>query len=833
MSKRDSEKPAQTKTQPTDTPIDRRDFIKGSAIALAAVTTSKAALFAGDAKAKSLSAIITKTEADVYYRDRLPDNQTPFENPIDDAVSLYDWDFPKLVKSATGDGTFGTEGMPASFSTFTTVPDYYRGMPIAIIGAGAAGLAAGYELMKLGFQPVFFEMQTQDSPDGTTYARPFGRIYSWDFGGNGQYDGAGAGWYPTYGDDVASQALNPQYGLNMHPWGRRVAELGGMRFPATHLTLRTYTDDIFNDDYRYGPEGLVSPWVAFRDPGLYVPINPPNPHRGGVVPPSDGDLLDYDTVYNTKGIFADRTSPNPPEPGGYSQTDRVRAGTTLDSSNAAVRNLTFKYYNLLYGDPDPGDPYQGVLTPILTLYSAYTEDQSDEIADQIVQEWKSLIDKYDNKSLREVLSEAGWDDLPAYEGDWGTLDISLAEMFGEIGTGTGPFAMFYYSSFMELLRIALQAADSNQDYFLGGAGYQLQPFLTHETDTPLGRTTLWNQTAGRVITDKVYQVVDNAGYGVLIKTVDSKGMVTERPFAAAVVTASPSAIRAANLFPEPDGFIPSRAVSYIKRVRINNNSKIALNFPNYSDQPYSSAFWMNRTDNTDGNPNSDLIVTTLTDKTIRQIYTFDNYHWATQVSNDVEFGGFAQSGTLLLNYGWDYNAQSWTAADPVDAVKNAWLQMAEIYGFSASDYGLYLNWALTNNQYAVIVWEKVDGFNAAWRMAQPGRGSEYGDPAGNPIERLSELQTVQTFGMTGFNPETGKYTGLFLAGEATASPGLSGWVEGSIQTALQAVAGIVRYLNIDSPQPVTPVVDYTDVSFALNAIPGENPLTNDAGMPRK
>ena len=31
-------------------------------------------------------------------------------------------------------------------------------------------------------------------------------------------------------------------------------------------------------------------------------------------------------------------------------------------------------------------------------------------------------------------------------------------------------------------------------------------------------------------------------------------------------------------------------------------------------------------------------------------------------------------------------------------------------------------------------------------------------------------------------------------GEASASPGLSGWVEGSIQTGLQAVAGIVKYL---------------------------------------
>ena len=90
-----------------------------------------------------------------------------------------------------------------------------------------------------------------------------------------------------------------------------------------------------------------------------------------------------------------------------------------------------------------------------------------------------MIRMYDKMSLWEMLIATGWQDMPAYDKDWGEQGLSLLEMFGEIGTGTGLFAMFYYSSFMELLRIALQAADSNQDYFRGGDGYQLQPFLTH------------------------------------------------------------------------------------------------------------------------------------------------------------------------------------------------------------------------------------------------------------------------------------------------------------------------------------------------------------------
>ncbi len=799
--------------------VNRRKFMQGSAAVLSAAMAAKAGLFAGTAAAQSIAGITAATEASLYYRDRLPDEQTPFTN--NDDLSLFDWDFPALVKSATGNGTFGTKGMPSSFSKYTEVPDRYNALPIAIIGAGAAGLAAGYELMKLGLKPCFFEMQTQDTGSGVTYARPNGRIYSWDYGGNGIKDGAGAGWYPT--ERLTPKNIQPVYGRNVHTWGRRVAELGGMRFPATHLTLRTYTDTIFFNDYYYGSQGLNSPWVPFRDPGLYAAKKSPIAERGGVVPPSKADTIIYDTVYHTKGVFARRDSPNPPSPGGYSQFDRVRHGTTLANSNAAIQNLTYKYFDLLFGAINGNDPYQGILTPILNLYSAYTENPNQAGSTAIVIEWQRLLNTYDTMSLGEVLTAAGWNDLPAYNNNWGDLNVSLSEMFGEIGTGTGPFAMFYYSSFMELLRIALQASDSSQDYFLGGAGYQLQPFLTHMTRTKTNTelTCLWNETQNKVITDKVVAIKKADAGSISIITVNADGETTERNFTTAIVTASPAAMRATGIFPQPDSFIPSRAMSYIKRVRINNNSKIAINFPNIIGEKYSSAFWMNRTSATDTNPNNDSIVTTLTDKTVRQIYTFDNYHWGTTYNNGA-IGGLEKSGTLMLNYGWDYNGQSWTAADKATATRQAWRQMTDIYGFGTK-YDDYLEWALANNQSSFIVWEKVDGFNAAWRMAQPGRATAYGNPWGRDYARYSELQTAQTFGMTSYNPEIAKYTGLFIAGEATASPGLSGWVEGSIQTGLQAVAGIIKYLNEDSPTPLLTNTS-SNVSFALQALPGFNPL---------
>lgn len=806
---------AETDDSAQKTGVNRRDFIVQSMAAVSAAVAAQAGLMRNTASAAPLDSIIGQTEEGLFFRDRLPDYQSPFTLGSVDPVSLFDWDFPSLITSAVGDGTFGTQGMPERFSVHTTVPTAYQGMPIAVVGAGSSGLAAGYELMKLGFRIDYYEMQTAETTQVPTnsFARPSGRSYSWDFGGNGELDGSAGGWFTN--DTLTAQTVMPNVGVNVHPWGRRVVELGAMRYPATHITLRTYTDKVFFNDYYYGEAGLSSPWVPFRDPGLYRSVNAAINDRGGVVPPNDSDTIRFDTVYDTKGIFADRTSANPPTPGVYSQTDRVKAGTTLASSNAAVQNLTFKYFDLLYGTT-------GVLTPILELYSAYTNNPTQANRNEIVAEWESLIEQYDGMSLNEVLSERGWGDLPAYDNDWGTYNISLSEMFGEIGTGTGPFAMFYYSSFMELLRIALQAADSNQDYFLGGSTYQLQPFLTHFTPIA-GRSSqscLFNETKRRVVTDKVVAIEKNSGGGVQITTRASDGTTTTKSYTAAVLTASPAAMRSADLFPDLDGFIPTRAISYFKRIRINNNSKISVNFPNIIGTPLSQAFWMNRIGPLDFDTGNDTIVTTLSDKTIRQVYTFDNYHWRTQVTtNDV--GSLAQSGTMLLNYGWDYNAQSWTALDNNDAVRLAWQQVDRIYQFNGA-YDANIEWAIENGQSASIVWEKVDGFNAAWRMAQPGGQTDYGDPASSALSRYSEFETAQVFGMTSYNPEIEEYTGLFISGEATASPGLSGWVEGSIQTALQAVAGILKYLNEGTPTRLDPEDNITRTNFALQAHPGVN-----------
>ena len=78
-----------------------------------------------------------------------------------------------------------------------TIPAAAHGREVAIVGAGMAGAVAGYELMKLGLKPVIYES-----------ARLGGRLHSHYFE---NADGA-------------------------------IAELGGMRFPASSTAFYHYTN---------------------------------------------------------------------------------------------------------------------------------------------------------------------------------------------------------------------------------------------------------------------------------------------------------------------------------------------------------------------------------------------------------------------------------------------------------------------------------------------------------------------------------------------------------------------------------------------------------------
>ncbi len=96
---------------------------------------------------------------------------------------------------------------------------------VAIVGAGAAGLVAAFELIRVGIQPVIYEAS----------GRIGGRLYSYRFPGD----------------------------------SNAIAELGAMRFPPTAATLNHYLKK-FDLDTQTFPDPLVVPTILYVNSERYI-----------------------------------------------------------------------------------------------------------------------------------------------------------------------------------------------------------------------------------------------------------------------------------------------------------------------------------------------------------------------------------------------------------------------------------------------------------------------------------------------------------------------------------------------------------------------------------
>jgi hypothetical protein len=101
-------------------------------------------------------------------------------------------------------------------------------------------------------------------------------------------------------------------------------------------------------------------------------------------------------------------------------------------------------------------------------------------------------------------------------------------------------------------------------------------------------------------------------------------------------------------------------------------------------------------------------------------------------------------------------------------------------------------------------------------MADVGRNDQTGP--GGP--RVAEQTALWNACRTSRNADTGQLTGFFPAGEAIAWLGLSGWIEGAIQTALTATIGVVSYLNEVDPSRLPARNDINGKSFSVPMLPG-------------
>lgn len=586
--------------------------------------------------------------------------------------------------------------------------------PVAVIGAGAAGLCAGYELMRMGLRPVYFESQTL--PNKT--ARPGGRAYSYDF----------------------ADALKLDK--------KTVGEMGCMRFPKNHTTLRAYVDNVFGGDYKYADPNASTKWHEFIDPLLYE-------GKGEI--PQDEWTVKYDTMLMARGVNNRKPL-------------RIPKGTSFSQIDPAVKDVATAFGELLFADPD------GILTPIVKAYAAGDTQQITEI-------WANLNAKYQEKSIFEALRDEEWDKHVI--GDDGT---SRLELFGELGIGSGGFDAFWGTTFMEVLRIKLHEDESEQRAFVGGTSYMLKPFLTHETNVAGGeKHTMKYLTDGHVITSPVISINAAEGGGVVITCEDN----SRYTFPIVVLTASPTAISSSIMIEE--SLLSVMTWKGVRRMPLTGCGKIFLAFP--------KPFWKS-----EPSQGADSIVTTVTDYNIRQVYTFDDYHW----------GSGSPAGVLMLSYTWGDWAHKLGSLPAKNQVESALRMLKAIYESEWTDeWDDYFTTAINDNAYRTISWSHERGFAGGYRMAD--------------LNRYPEQHAMSQSNKTPANSQAA----VLLAGEATAWLGLSGWVEGALQTGIDAACGVGSWFKKSGKEfgnwdNMTKLEDIKGTDFTPPTDPGSHPVYSES-----
>jgi tryptophan 2-monooxygenase len=346
--------------------------------------------------------------------------------------------------------------------------------------------------------------------------------------------------------------------------------------------------------------------------------------------------------------------------------------------------------------------------------------------------------------LVPIWDERTFYDFVASSYAFGQKSFRHREVFGQVGFGTGGWDSDYPNSMLEILRVVATDCDENQRYMVGGVE-QVPRGLWHTSPTHMAHwpkgTTLAKLHDGA--TRPAARHIDRAGDEIAVT--DRWGH--RRTFAACLVTVQ-SWVLTTNMEVEERLFSP-RMWMALDRTRYMQSSKTFV----MTDR----AFWKDK----DPETGRDLMSMTLTDRLTRGTYLFDN--------------GEGKPGVICLSYSWMSDALKMLPESPEDRVKLCLEALAKIYP------RLDLKSHIIGDPITVS-WEQDPNFLGAFKGALPGH--------------YRYNHRMYCHFMQGKLPPHER--GIFMAGDGVSwTPG---WVEGAVQTALNAVWGIMHHLGGASPR---------------------------------
>ncbi|MFE3837298.1 flavin monoamine oxidase family protein [Pseudogemmobacter sonorensis] len=318
------------------------------------------------------------------------------------------------------------------------------------------------------------------------------------------------------------------------------------------------------------------------------------------------------------------------------------------------------------------------------------------------------------------------------------LDFRHREVFGQVGFGTGGWDSDFPNSMLEILRVNLTELDDNQRYIKGGVEQVLHRLWRHAADCAHwpGGTTLAGLNGGATRS----RAVRIAREGADLAVTDRWGR-TDR-YGAVLVTCQSHLLTTSIAVDE--ALFEQKLWMALDRTRYMQAAKTFV----MVDRP----FWKD-IDPATGRP---LLSMTLTDRITRGTYFFDN--------------GPDRPAVICLSYSWMTDALKVLPHSAEKRVELALAALAKIYP------GVDIASHIRGNPICVS-WESDEDFLGAFKGALPGHYRYNHRMFGH-------------FMQDGMDPAQ---RGLFMAGDGVSFT--PAWVEGAVQTALNAVWGIMNHFG--------------------------------------
>ncbi|AJE46871.1 flavin monoamine oxidase family protein [Celeribacter indicus] len=340
---------------------------------------------------------------------------------------------------------------------------------------------------------------------------------------------------------------------------------------------------------------------------------------------------------------------------------------------------------------------------------------------------------------------AAWDERTFYDfvttsDAFRTLSFRHRELFGQVGFGTGGWDSDFPNSMLEILRVNLLGFDEDQRLVIGGAEAVLRRLWQAAPDCahwPAG-TSLASLNGGAT-RSRVCEISRPGGAGPL-RVTDRWG--NEDRFEAVLVTCQSHLLTTA--MDVDEDLLSQPLWMALDRTRYMQAAKTFV----MVDRP----FW------TDPHPQTGrpLMSMTLTDRITRGTYLFDN--------------GADRPAVICLSYAWMTDALKILPLADEKRVDLALKALRRIY--PDVDIAAHIRGAPK-----CVSWEADENFLGAFKGALPGHYRYNHRVYGHFMQ--ADLPEAQR--------------GLFLAGDSVSwTPA---WVEGAVQTALNAVWGVVAHLG--------------------------------------